>query len=137
MKAFIKQVHVTDTAQKMKFSIKDFFSKCDQIRIFLQIWSHLQKKSWIKIPFFVCSVFSFYIPWKNLKTRNFLMFSKIVEKDQQHGMGQWDILVHSRLRWITTFPLVYPFEWHSNVWHLIDPLECHANSHKPVETTKR
>ena len=30
---------------KMKFSIKDFFSKCDQIRIFLRIWSHLLKKS--------------------------------------------------------------------------------------------
>ena len=33
------------TAQKMKFSIKDFFSKCDQIRRFLQIRSHLLKKS--------------------------------------------------------------------------------------------
>ena len=28
----------------MKFSIKDFFSKCDEIRSFLQIWSHLLKK---------------------------------------------------------------------------------------------
>ena len=28
----------------MKFSIKDFFSKCDQIRRKLQIWSHLLKK---------------------------------------------------------------------------------------------
>ena len=35
----------TSTAQKMKFSIKDFFSKCDQIRSFLQIWSRLLKKS--------------------------------------------------------------------------------------------
>ena len=33
------------TAQKMKFSIKDFFSKCDQIRRKLQIWSHLLEKS--------------------------------------------------------------------------------------------
>ena len=33
------------TAQKMKFSVKDFFSKYDQIRIFLPIWSRLQKKS--------------------------------------------------------------------------------------------
>ena len=33
-----------DTAQKMKFSIKDLFSKCDQIRRKLQIWSHLLKK---------------------------------------------------------------------------------------------
>ena len=29
----------------MKFSIKDFFSKCDQIQSFLRIWSHLLKKS--------------------------------------------------------------------------------------------
>ena len=29
----------------MKFSIKDFFSQCDQINNFLRIWSHLLKKS--------------------------------------------------------------------------------------------
>ena len=33
------------TAQKMKFSIEDFFSKCNQIRSKLRIWSHLLKKS--------------------------------------------------------------------------------------------
>ena len=27
-------------AQKMKFSIVDFFGKCDRIRSFLRIWSH-------------------------------------------------------------------------------------------------
>ena len=32
-------------AQKKKFSIKDFFSKCDQIRRKLRIWSHLLWKS--------------------------------------------------------------------------------------------
>ena len=32
------------TTQKMKFSIKDFFCKCDQIRRKLLIWSHLLKK---------------------------------------------------------------------------------------------
>ena len=31
--------------KKMKFSIKNFFSKCDQIRRKLRIWSHLLKKS--------------------------------------------------------------------------------------------
>ena len=35
----------SDTAQKMKFIIKDFFSKYDQIRRKLWIWSHLLKKS--------------------------------------------------------------------------------------------
>ena len=33
------------TAQKMKFSIKDFFNKCNQICIFLRIWPHLLEKS--------------------------------------------------------------------------------------------
>ena len=33
------------TAQKMKFSSTDFFSKCDQSRRKLRIWSHLLKKS--------------------------------------------------------------------------------------------
>ena len=32
------------TAQKMKFSIKDIFSKFDQIHKNLRIWSHLLKK---------------------------------------------------------------------------------------------
>ena len=36
-----------DTAQKMKLSVKDFLSKCDNIRSFLWIWSHLLKKSLI------------------------------------------------------------------------------------------
>ena len=43
------------TVQKMEFSIKDFFSKYDQIRSFLWIWSHLLKKSLTKI-FIFCAV---------------------------------------------------------------------------------
>ena len=37
-------IYRSHTAQKMKFSIKDFFSKFDQIRCFLWISSHLLKK---------------------------------------------------------------------------------------------
>ena len=36
----------------MKFSIKDFFSKCEQIRSLLRIWSHLLKKSLMENFFF-------------------------------------------------------------------------------------
>ena len=43
------------TAQKMKFSIKDFFSKCDQIRSKLRIRSHLLKKSLME-NFIFCTV---------------------------------------------------------------------------------
>ena len=41
--------------KKMKFSIKDFFSKCDQIRSFLRIWSHLLKK-YLMENFIFCAV---------------------------------------------------------------------------------
>ena len=36
-------------------STKDYFSKCDQIRMKLQIWSHLQKKSLME-NFILCAV---------------------------------------------------------------------------------
>ena len=41
------------TAQEMKFSIQDFFTKCDQIHRFLQNWSHLAKISLMNTSFFV------------------------------------------------------------------------------------
>ena len=43
--------------KKIKFSTKDFFRKCDQIRSFLGIWSHLLKKSLIENLIF-CAVIS-------------------------------------------------------------------------------
>ena len=48
---------VFNTAQKMKFSIKDFFSKCDQISRNLRIRSHLVKKLLMENFIFLCSGF--------------------------------------------------------------------------------
>ena len=45
--------YLTFTAQKMKFSIKNFVSKCDQIRSFLRIWSHLWRNPLWKTSFFI------------------------------------------------------------------------------------
>ena len=60
MVAFVEVVVVrTFTAQKMKFSIKDFFSNCDQLYRNLRIWSHLLQKSLIKnLIFCACSVYT-------------------------------------------------------------------------------
>ena len=55
----------TITAQKMKFSIKHVFSKKDQIRNFLRIWSHLLKKSLMR-NFIFCAV----NVWSMLKVHN-------------------------------------------------------------------
>ena len=49
-----------NTAQNMKFSIKDFFSKCDQIRRKLRIWSHLLEK-FLMENFIFCAVKPFQI----------------------------------------------------------------------------
>ena len=54
------------TAQKMKFSIKDFFSKCDKISNFWRISSHLLRKSLMENLIFLCSALSLtYVPLKN------------------------------------------------------------------------
>ena len=50
---------ISYTAQKMKFSIKDFFSTSYQIRSFLRVWSHLLKKSFIENLIF-CAVFAIF-----------------------------------------------------------------------------
>ena len=49
-----------NTTQKMKFSIKGFFSKCDQIRRKLWISSHLLKK-------FLMENFMFYVVYNLTK----------------------------------------------------------------------
>ena len=53
---FTSKCEGTHNVQKMKFSIKDFFSICDQIRSFLRIWSDLLKKSLMENFIFLCSV---------------------------------------------------------------------------------
>ena len=52
---YFQFVSQTYTAQKLKFSIKDFFSKYDQIRSLLRIWSYLLKKSLME-DFICCAV---------------------------------------------------------------------------------
>ena len=44
---FIGNEHCT----KKKFSVKDFFRKCDQIRSFLRIWSDLLKSLMVNLIF--------------------------------------------------------------------------------------
>ena len=51
----------------MKFFIKDFFSKCDQIRSFLRIWSHLLKKFLMENFIFLCNNSSVSIHERNVQ----------------------------------------------------------------------
>ena len=67
-------------AQRMKFSIKDFFSKCDQIHRNLQNWSHLLKKSLME-NFIFCAVSSVATEQNRLN----VMSWPIIRSDQLTG----------------------------------------------------
>ena len=58
---FGKSYNAVPTVQKMKLSIKDFFSKCDQIRRKVRIWSYLLKKSFME-NFIFCAVSHLSLP---------------------------------------------------------------------------
>ena len=62
----------THHTQKMKFSVKDLFSKCDQIRSFLRIWSHLPKKSWMENLIFVQWKIRYWFIFTKILTRIFI-----------------------------------------------------------------
>ena len=52
--------------KKMKFEIKDFLSKWDQIHSFLRIWSYLLKKPLME-NFIFCAVhLALHFPWNKL-----------------------------------------------------------------------
>ena len=72
MPYFTRQKLTKYTAQQMKLSNKDFFSKCDQIRRKLRIWSHLLKKPLME-NFIVCAVmmnFSMTIQHRNINVHH-------------------------------------------------------------------
>ena len=61
--------HSSSHCTKNNFSIKDFFSKCDQIRRKLQIWSHLLKKSLMENFIFCAVSIKIFLQWSIKKDR--------------------------------------------------------------------
>ena len=97
---------VPGTAQKMKFSIKDFLSKGDHIRSLLRIWSHSLKKSFMENLIF-CAVWMYFI---------------FIVKDDRLIKASQDIwlvylaskLSHVRIECGNTWPLALIF------WHFVE-----------------
>ena len=92
------------TGQKMKFSIKYFFSKCDQIRRKLWIWSHLLKKSLIE-NFIFCAVIYFSIIVFIFITINHIVPLKQTNFFFKHACQKF------RLRLFLSFCLVFSQLW--------------------------
>ena len=102
---------IANTAQKAKFSITDFFSKCDQIRRKLRIWAHFLKKSLIENFIFcavkVClTIFEHYVLALTLSWLRSLLY-----RDQSIDLHSWfpydRNLRHERVKVFVTIFLWY------------------------------
>ena len=73
-------LNIWTTAQKMAFSIKDFFSKYDQSRRKLRIWSHLRQNSLMENAIFCAVDFLVAAHWfKKPVSINFVNYWKLQE----------------------------------------------------------
>ena len=109
---------MTITAQKMKFSIKDFFSICDQIRRKLRIWSHLLKKFLKNLIFCAMNVlFAFGSYLQEVKqnlSQDLLKLSEwfcenwmILNPEKRHYMCLWKVYISDTIRHTTSFQRRY------------------------------
>ena len=90
--------------KKIKFSIKDFFSRCDQIRWKLRIWSHLLQQSLMEKFHFLCRGWDDVWDKKKLKKFQIMLSEKMVgaavtiENNLEQSPLQWydnDIRQHT------------------------------------------
>ena len=79
------------TTQKTKFPIKEFFSKCDQVRRKLRIWSHLLKK-YLMENFIFCTVIALHasrlLYWPFWSNRPEMLCKKGVLKNSAKVTGK-------------------------------------------------
>ena len=88
-----------DHYKKMKFFIKDFFSKCNQIHSFLRIWPHLLKKSLME-NFLFCSAVCFQV--RSLMHRIHQFWTTLKSQTLWSASSKWHDF-HCPKKW--SFPL--------------------------------
>ena len=123
---------------KMKFSIKGFFNKCDQIRSFLRISLHLLNKSLMEnfifcavcvlfyltgylTPLFTSLLISSFFSIANYIAQNFLIFKPVVLLTADRFCIRWEnvewiwnILIWKSILKYIIYPQVYPRQTNMN-----------------------
>ena len=79
----------------MKFSIKDFFGKCDQIRHFLWVCSDLLKKPLIKNFIFLCSDINLGLSSRQSLFQLYLAHAFYGLRTSKEGVCPWPISLDS------------------------------------------
>ena len=85
----VSWTHRLPTTHKIKPSINDLFSKCDQIRRKLRIWSHLLKKSLMENFIFVQWPFWFLPPFNSVKL---LYYQKEINQINLNQATLWNLV---------------------------------------------
>ena len=94
---------MVDTDRKMKFSIKDFISKCDEIRRKLRTWSHLLKKFLIE-NFIFCAVVNTRVPsGRIIGPTNFLLLINDLFDKVIFNIINYDETRYSKCDWVSYF----------------------------------
>ena len=132
------------TAQKMKFSIKDFFSECDQIRSFLRIRSNFLKKSLMKNFY---AVILEYMDWFTVRYVQSHIQNYIRHLDGAFCVTKWDgwqgceypfdALLQLVVRLLLTLlylvaSLIFLYVMLCMIWYLLYNLKNVKNTHGGV-----
>ena len=96
----------------MKFSIKDFFSKCDQIHRKLRILSHLLKKSLMQ-NFFLHYIFCAVTVWSGIL--------RDVKPNWDLFRHYWGVFCHSQTYLELCIILACTTVPYSKLWHISNP----------------
>ena len=110
---------ITNTAQKMKFSIEDFFSKYDQIRSFLQIWLHLLKKSFMENFIFCAVQYNFIGKWNVFALRNSNQSSSSCSATERNDLCKSMIKKFHWMCWMSRGNIAYFFSELTKIGKLI------------------
>ena len=107
------------TAQKMKFSIKDFFVKCDQIRSFMRIFFTFTKENLNGKLYFLCSGSR-----KGATLWDYLQEYLVVMRDNKVSpFVKFELILHLLCLLLATLKNKHCRTWSSriNLWILQDP----------------
>ena len=105
--------------KKMKFSIEDFFSKCDQIRSFLQIWLHLLKKSFMENFIFCAVQYNFIRKWNVFALRNSNQSSNSWSSTERNDLRKSMTKKFDWMCWISRGNIAYFFSELTKIGKLI------------------
>ena len=107
-------INSLSTTLKMKFSITDFVSKCDQIRRKLRIWTHILEKSVMENFIFCAVIHSSYLMSSTRGT--YVWYFDLASKSHHWSLKSFDNKFTCLIQWLIYFKDNYLFVKYRHGW---------------------